>query len=102
MSLEILEWPYAAPKVVWGCLFLTEKVLKIHQMATVPAKGSPCWEKRGCPIVITQAVRIAMVNINYITAALIISKDQSVRIPLSYFGYITMTTVFISNELSCY
>ena len=70
-------------------------------MATMRAKGIfPCWEMRGCPIMITHAVRITTVYLNYITVALIISKDQAVRITLFYFSY-RATTLVISNALSC-
>ena len=56
----------------------------------------------GGPIMITQAIRTAMVYINYIVAALTNSKDQSVRIKISYFSYIATTILFISDALSCY
>ena len=56
----------------------------------------------GCSIMITQAVRTAMVYINYIVEALTNSKDASVRIKISYFSYIATTILVISDALSCY
>ena len=62
----------------------------------------PAGRSMGCPIMITQAIRTAMVYINYIVAALTNSKDQSVRIKISYFSYIATTILVISDALSCY
>ena len=55
-----------------------------------------------CPMIIMQAIRTAMVYNNHIVAALTNSKDQSVRIKISYFSYIATTILFISDALSCY
>ena len=86
-----------------GMPFPNGKIVKNLSNGNGARQGIPlAGRSMGCPIMITQAIRTAMVYINYIIAALTNSKDQSVRIKISYFSYIATTILFISDALSCY
>ena len=86
-----------------GMPFPNGKIVKNLSNGNGARQGIPlAGRSMGCPIMITQSVRITTVYINYIVAALTISKNQAVRITISYFSYISTTILVISNALSCY
>ena len=86
-----------------GMPFPNGKIVKNLSNGNGARQGIPlAGRSMGCPIMITQAIRTAMVYINYIVAALTNSKDQSVRIKISYYSYIATTILVISDTLSCY
>ena len=90
-------------KIYLGMPFPNGKIIKNLSNGNGARQGIPlAGRSMGCPIMITQAIRTAMVYINYIVAALTNSKDQSVRIKISYFSYIATTILVISDALSCY
>ena len=86
-----------------GMPFPNGKIVKNLSNGNGAHQGIPLARRSmECPIMITQAIRTAMVYINHIVAALTNSKDQSVRIKISYFSYIATTILVISDALSCY
>ena len=86
-----------------GMPFPNGKIVKNLSNGNSARQGIPLARRSmECPMIIMQAIRTAMVYNNHIVAALTNSKDQSVRIRISYFSYIATTTLVISNALSCY
>ena len=86
-----------------GMPFPNGKIVKNLSNGNGARQGIPlAGRSMGYPIMITQAVRIATVYINYIVAALTNSKDQAVRIKIYYFSYFVTTILVFSNALSCY
>ena len=86
-----------------GMPFPNGKIVKNLSNGNSARQGIPLARRSmECPMIIMQAIRTAMVYNNHIVAALTNSKDQSVRIRISYFSYIATTILFISDALSCY
>ena len=86
-----------------GMPFPNGKIVKNLSNGNGARQGIPLARRSmECPMIIMQAIRTAMVYNNHIVAALTNSKDQSVRIKISYFSYIATTILFISDALSCY
>ena len=86
-----------------GMPFPNGKIVKNLSNGNSARQGIPLARRSmECPMIIMQAIRTAMVYNNHIVAALTNSKDQSVRIKISYFSYIATTILFISDALSCY